>query len=63
MHMVNAKGEAVYYNYVTKNDKDQYIGEGDIICDNGPGAPVLVVDGWGPTENYLRCCNKGSRNE
>ncbi len=28
MHMVNAKGEAVYYNMVTKNGKDQFVIKG-----------------------------------
>lgn len=44
-------------------DHYQYIGEGDFICDDAPEGPVIVVDGWEPTENYLRCRNKGSRNE
>lgn len=44
-------------------DHCQYIGEGDFICDDAPERPVIVVDGWEPTENYLRCRNKGSRNE
>lgn len=29
----------------------QYIGEGDFICDKGPGQPVLVVEDWQPNEN------------
>lgn len=28
MHMVNAKGEAVYCNMVTKNGKDQFVIKG-----------------------------------
>ena len=44
-------------------DHCQYIGDGDFICDDAPEGPVIVVDGWEPTENYLRCRNKGSRNE
>lgn len=41
-------------------DHCTYIGEGDFICDSGPGEPVLVVDDWEPTENYLQC--KGGRH-
>ena len=33
----------------------QYIGEGDFICDKGPGQPVLVVEDWQPNENAGRC--------
>lgn len=32
-----------------------YIGDGDFICDRGPGEPVLVVEDWEPNENYLMC--------
>ena len=32
----------------------QYIGEGDFICDKGPGQPVLVVEDWQPNENAWR---------
>lgn len=41
-----------------------YIGEGDFICDQAVEEPdgVLVVDGWEPTENYLRC-RKSHRHE
>lgn len=28
-----------------------YIGDGDFICDRGPGEPVLVVEDWEPNEN------------
>lgn len=28
MHTINAKGEAVYYNMVTKNGKDQFVIKG-----------------------------------
>lgn len=28
MHMVNDKGEAVYYNYVRKNNKDYWVVQG-----------------------------------
>lgn len=28
MHMINAKDEAVYYNMVTKNGKDQFVIKG-----------------------------------
>lgn len=28
MHMINGKGEAVYYNYVHKNGKDQWVIKG-----------------------------------
>lgn len=40
----------------------QYIGEGDFICDKGPGQPVLVVEDWQPNENAGRC-RRGDRNE
>jgi len=40
----------------------QYIGEGDFICDKGPGQPVLVVKDWQPNENAGRC-RRGGRNE
>ena len=30
-------------------------GEGDFICDKGPGQPVLVVEDWQPNENAGRC--------
>lgn len=36
-------------------DYCQYIGEGDFICDKGPGKPVLVVEDWEPNENAGRC--------
>lgn len=44
-------------------DHCQYMGEGDFICDDAPEGPIIVVEGWEPNENYLRCRNKGSRNE
>lgn len=28
MHMINDKGEAVYYNYVHKNNKDYWVVQG-----------------------------------
>ena len=40
----------------------QYIGEGSFICDDAPEGPVIVVDEWEPTENYLRC-RHGSKHE
>lgn len=40
----------------------QYIGEGDFICDKGPGQLVLVVEDWQPNENAGRC-RRGGRNE
>ena len=38
----------------------QYIGEGDFICDKGPGQPVLVVEDWQPNENAGRCRSNAS---
>lgn len=35
-----------------------YIGDGDFICDRGPGKPVLVEEDWEPNENYLMCRRK-----
>ena len=32
-----------------------YIGEGDFICDKGPGEPVIVVEDWVPNEDAGRC--------
>ena len=29
MHMINDKGEAVYYNLVRKNNKDYWLVQGD----------------------------------
>lgn len=37
-----------------------YIGEGDFICDKGPGEPVIVVEDWQPNENAGRC-RRGQR--
>lgn len=34
-------------------DECQYIGEGDFVCMKGD--PVLVIDEWVPTDQYLRC--------
>ncbi len=36
-----------------------YIGEGDFICDKGPGEPVIVVENWEPNENAGRCKRGG----
>lgn len=36
-------------------DHYTYIGEGDFICDKGPGEPVIVVEDWEPNENAGRC--------
>lgn len=36
-------------------DHCTYIGEGDFICDKGPGEPVIVVEDWVPNENAGRC--------
>lgn len=36
-------------------DPCTYIGEGDFICDDGPGEPVIVVEDWEPNENAGRC--------
>lgn len=39
-------------------DNCTYIGDGDFICDRGPGEPVLVVEDWEPNENYFMCRRK-----
>lgn len=36
-------------------DHCMYLGEGDFVCDKGPGQPVLVVEDWQPNENAGRC--------
>lgn len=36
-------------------DRCVYIGEGDFICDKGPGEPVIVVEDWVPNENAGHC--------
>ena len=38
-------------------DHCMYIGEGDFICDLriGPGLLDIVIEGWQPTEDFLRC--------
>lgn len=40
-------------------DHCTYIGEGDFICDKGPGEPVIVVEDWEPNENAGRCKRGG----
>lgn len=48
MHMVNDKGEAVYYNLVRKNNKDywlvQGIGSGSSSPDERGGHPAAPPD-------------------
>lgn len=39
-------------------DECQYIGGGDFICTQGE--PVVVIDEWNPTENYLICCQNSA---
>ena len=33
----------------------EYIGEGDFICTKDYTDAVLVMMGWTPTDNYLKC--------
>ena len=46
MHMVNDKGEAVYYNYVRKNNKDYWVvqGIGSTVV-YGRGKAVITATG------------------
>ena len=48
MHMVNDKGEAVYYNLVRKNNKDYWLVQ-------GIGSTVVYGQDWEPTEHFLQC--------
>lgn len=32
-----------------------YICEGDFICDNTDGEPIMVVENWQPNENAGHC--------
>ena len=41
-------------------DNCSYIGDGNFICDKGPGEPVIVVEDWEPNENAGRC-QRGQR--
>ena len=33
----------------------EYICEGDFICTKDYSAPVLVMEDWVPTEDFMRC--------
>lgn len=40
MHMINDKGEAVYYNYVHKNNKDYWVVQGISSSSARPRRPT-----------------------
>lgn len=57
MHMINDKGEAVYFNYVRKNNKDYWVVKGiALVCDfGGLTAPEILFERKGMS-GYSQPC-------